>query len=476
LHPLAIRFRPAVRLRLAAPSAGLVLLAVGAAVRMRVFAANHSYWYDEAYLLLNVFARSYRDLVGRLDLNQVVAPGYAWLERLAYDLFGPAEWAMRLPAFVAGLLALAAVAAAGRRVVPAAVAWLPLAFAALSRHAVGHGCEVKPYTLDLAVAAAVLAAVGGVLGRSRRAAVGLVAVAAAGPWLSFPSAFALAGAVAAVALVRRKLAILAGATAAASAAAVWWVHGRHQYTPDLAAFWGPGGMGGFPDLRSPLAAAWWPVKAAIDVGNYGTREMGVLLAPLALLGVVSVARRSLPVAVALVVPPVLAAAAAYLGKYPIAQRTGVFLLPGLWVAAALGVAAVVARWPRWGRLLPVVLLAADVFGTLQFFASPPWYPACREAFAQVRAERRPGDAVWVGHPEVWQVYHPSEPFLGFPMPPAAWERGFRTAGRAWVVYQPAPGEESLRPELADRLRAAGLAPRTHRRYPGVWVELWSAEP
>src|SRR5579883_1347800 len=329
-----------------------VAAAAGLAVRVRHLAHNHSYWYDEAYLLLNLFRRSYADMLGRFDLEQVVPPGYAWAERAAYDLLGPAEWAMRLPAFAAGLAALGLMAALGRRVLAPPAAWLPLAFTAFSRHALTHAAEVKPYEFDLAVAAAVLLGVANLSGPGRRRAAGLLlGLAAVGPWVSFPAVFALAGAGAALVLDARAgggrrwwLAAGFAGLAAASAAGVWVTHARHQGSPALHDFWGPKGMGGFPDLTDPVAAATWPVKAGINVGNYGTRDMGAVLLVLGAVGLAAAARRDRPLAAALAVPAGLALVAAYLGKYPIAERTGMFLLPGLWLAAALGVEVWIGRY------------------------------------------------------------------------------------------------------------------------------------
>src|SRR5687768_16806490 len=139
-------------------AAALLLLALGLAARLRLLAAGHSYWYDEAYLLLNVFARSGAALLGPLDMQQAAPPLYLWALRGLYDWLGPAEWAMRLPAFAAGVAALLLMAPLGRRLA-GEPGWLwAVGLCALSGHAVTHGCEVKPYAVDLLVAEAVLLA------------------------------------------------------------------------------------------------------------------------------------------------------------------------------------------------------------------------------------------------------------------------------------------------------------------------------
>src|SRR5207248_10215139 len=115
-------------------------------------------------------------------------------------LLGPGELPMRLPALAAGVAVLFTLAALARRVV-GRPAWLwVVALCAVSRHALIHSYEVRPYTCDLLVSTLILLAAAVVLDRHSgprprgRAGVGLLAAAALAPWLSFPSAFVLAGA------------------------------------------------------------------------------------------------------------------------------------------------------------------------------------------------------------------------------------------------------------------------------------------
>jgi hypothetical protein len=432
-------------------------------------------------LLLNIFYRSYGEMLGRFDLGQVVPPGFAWVERAMLDLFGPAEWAMRLPALVAGLMALAVLGALGRRVLSPQFAWMPLAFAALSRHALTHAVEVKPYSFDLTFAAVVLLAIAG-LG-SRWASGLLLAVAAAGPWMSFPGVFVLGGAGAALVVRARGrgwwlIAAFAGLTAA-SAAGLWFAHARYQDSPLLQEFWGPKGMGGFPDLADPVAAAVWPVEAAVNIGNYGSRDVGAVLLALGAVGLIANARRYLLLVVAVAVPVGLAGIAAYLGKYPLAERTGMFLLPGLWLAAALGVEAVVSRFATQATvvmLLPFAVMAPDAVLSVGKLIVPPEFPECRDAFERVRTDRRPGDMLWISSPEVYRVYHgPTDRLYGHMQFPDEWEAAARCSAKVWVVNQ-LPPENPVSIELASRLSHAGQVKAEVIPFWGVRVERWQRPP
>jgi hypothetical protein len=92
------------------------LIVLGIALRVRQYAACPSYWYDEAYLLLNIFHKSFVELLGPLREDQAAPPLFLWLLRGLYRLGGGSEWWMRLPALtasVAGLLVMLPLADGG---------------------------------------------------------------------------------------------------------------------------------------------------------------------------------------------------------------------------------------------------------------------------------------------------------------------------------------------------------------------------
>src|SRR4051794_38663179 len=130
----------------------VALLALGLGVRLRQYAAAPSYWYDEAYVLLNVFDRPWVALLGPLGYDQAAPPMFLWSLRALYVWVGPSELSMRLPAFLASSLALLALVPLARRVV-GSPGWLwAVALGAVSHHAMTHAIEVKPYANDLLLA------------------------------------------------------------------------------------------------------------------------------------------------------------------------------------------------------------------------------------------------------------------------------------------------------------------------------------
>jgi len=415
---------------LASPWPWAVCVALGLAARGVHLARGLSYWYDEAYLLLNVFQRDCASLLGRIDHNQVMPPLFLWLLRGVYLLGGGSEWVMRLPAAAAGVAALALMFPLARRVA-GRPGWVwAVCFVALSGNTLLHGTEVHPYTFDLLATEAILLSAVVVLGDAsspgtrRGGWLALWGLALLGPWLSFPSVFGLGAASAALLWANCKGAgrpawlawLLFNGLTAASGLALWTLSARHLYYPGMMEAWGSQGWAGFPDWSRPGAALLWGLARLNTVGQYATDDMGIPMAILAVVGFVALARRSPAVAVCVAAPLVLATAAAYLGKYPFADRTTLFAAPCVWLSAAVGVEVVrrlvLGRWPVVGLLVPAVLLAPGLMHLSKLLVVPRPNPAFREAFAFVEDQRQAGDEVWASHAEVFQVYRgPEAPVL-----------------------------------------------------------------
>jgi len=252
-----------------------------------------------------------------------------------------------------------------------------------------------------------------------------------------------------------------------SGGGVWFCHARHLHYAGMIDHWGANGWGGFPDRSSPLALLMWPVKSGIAVGNYGTREGGIALLILAAISVRRFARENPAVAVLLITPPLLALLASYLEKYPLADRTVTFLLPGLWLAAAVGVGELARLWPnhRWPLVIPFALLASDLITCGKHLAAPPAYPATRSAFEYVREHRKPDDTLWISHAEVYEVYYGEDSTVcaGTTFP----DDVVRRAGECvWLVDQPAVGFSIATP-LVAKLQAAGYVETERQVRPGV---------
>src|SRR5262249_21996800 len=159
----------------------------------------------------------------------------------------------------------------------------------------------------------------------------------------------------------------------------------------------------FLDLSSPGAAVAWVGRCLVEIGNYGTREMGLLLLVLALIGATSLRRRRPARLVLLFGPLVLALIASALHRYPLGGRLLFFLVPCVWLLAARGISVLARRirarlaWAGW--VLPAALLIPAALWAGRHLVMVT--PRCqfREAFAYVEKQRAPGDVLWVSHPQ-----------------------------------------------------------------------------
>src|SRR5262245_33199651 len=171
--------------------AGLLLLGIG--VRVRHYLAAPSYWYDEAFILVNVFDKSFAELAGPLRCEQAAPPLFLWSLRALYETAGGSECVMRAPAFLASVLAVLAIIPLARKVAGRGWLWA-VGFAAVSQPAIFHTVCVKPYAGDLL--ATVLVYLTGIRllnGSGRWSWLLALAAALVLPWYSYPSVFALGG-------------------------------------------------------------------------------------------------------------------------------------------------------------------------------------------------------------------------------------------------------------------------------------------
>jgi hypothetical protein len=484
--------RAAERLKaiLASPLPWLALLLLGLAARFRQFLACPSYWYDEAYLLVNIYDCSFEDLLGPLRAQVVIPPFFLWVLRGLYLFVGGSEWAMRLPSFLASLASLVLAVLLARRVV-GSPGWLwMLALCSVSRHALMHSSEVRPYASDFLLTEAILLAAVVCLNPDtspparRISFAALFVLALLGPWLSFPSVFVLG----AVSLAMFLHAWRAGSVSARrewscwallngllllSCGLLWYASARHLYYPGLQDHWGQR----FPNLAAPAEALSWLGACLVELGHYGTTGMGIPLLALGALGLVSVCWRSGTLAVLLTCPLLFAVVAAALRRYPLGDRLLFFAVPCLWLLAIEGL-TMILRNPRgcgvWASAaILTVLLGPGMVQMMRHLVEVHPRTEFRGAFAYVQEQRRPGDVLWVSHPEVYEVYFGKQaPVLSSVTPAELVERALR-GGRLWMITTPGGSGVSNFKDTWSRLQASGAVPLQRRDFLGLEVILYA---
>lgn len=466
---------------------GLVIL-FGLAVRVRQLVACPSYWYDEAYLLLNIYEKDYSELLGPLRAQQVIPPLCLWILRGLYATLGGGEWVMRLPAtaFSAGALVLMYFMAAP--VVGKRGGLLAAALCSVSNHAMVHSNEVHPYGSDFFMTVLITLAAVSLLtshgGGSSRTVwrIGLLSLAAISPWLSFPSVLVLGGvslallyesAVGGGRIERTYWALFSGLLLASSLT-LWWVHSKHLYYKGLPEMWVE--LGGFPADRHAATVLRWSARCFIGIGEYGTTSLGV---PLALLGLVGLAicwRRSPPLALLLCGPLALGWLMAVLGRYPMADRTLFYAVPCLWLLALLGLQGVARyagkRRVAVGLVLATILLVPGALRAAKHLVVVSPKVDFRNAFAYVDHHRQETDVCWVSHPEVFEVYYGASPScLGSYTP--LQEVAERSRGkRLWVIAPPLEAWKGpYDQDLLGVFGSLGLRPSSRERFAGLEVLL-----
>lgn len=448
----------------------VALVLLGLAARVSLYLLGPSYGYDEAYLLLNVFAHPAGELLGPLQDDQAAPPLFLLALRGLYLVGGGAEWLMRLPAFLATLAALALMMPLARMVVGRPGWPWAAGLAAVCHHAMAHGCQVKPYAMDLLISEAILLAAALALlpdlaqRLHRTGLAALIVFAVVGPWASYPSVFLLGGAAAALLVQRRHRAGLSvGIAAVLSALGLWLFVGRHQHNTSLTQWW----SSAFVDLSSPLRTLRWTLGYLVEIGHYGATGLGVPLLVLAVPGWVMLGRRLPALFMLTAMPLAMAWAAGAARAYPLSDRLLFFAAPCVWLPAAAGVGWLLfqlrraaargkVRWATFGWLAAAGGLFLPGAGRMaKELIAGPVVPEFREAFARVLKERLPEDHVWVSHPQVFEIYHGRPNWLLGAYTPLEEVATAARRGRLWMIHTPqGPGMTQFS-ELFDRLRACG---------------------
>ena len=380
----------------------LLLVLLGAAIRIRQWAVGRSLWLDEALIGESLVSRDYTALVSEPLLHNQAAPVlWLWAERLAIDLLGTDERVLRIVPMLAGFAVLGLTWALARRLLPAVVVPVPVTIVALSPSLTYYANEVKQYSSDVAVVLVLVLLALRALRGTRDVAV-LTAAGAVLLWLSHAAVLALAG-LSLVLVLRhavgrrwREAVVTAGILSG------WLVSLGVAFVLVL------------DDLRdNRVLEDYWAYTFPTDDGLarwFGRRWLDLTETPLGLrlpelalavlaLGAVRllwVTRARGAAALAIVAMATLAAS---LSAYPFAGRLSLWLVP----LAALAIGALVPDrmdLPRAAWLLAVtVALSLTVVPalreTLPRLVEAQYVEELEPVLRQVAAERQPGDQVLV---------------------------------------------------------------------------------
>ena len=359
----------------------IIFILIGLLWRLVRFGLVFPIWGDEAMLGLNVLGRSYRELLQPLKYVQVAPIGFLWMLRFTFDHLGLSDYTTRLPALVAGIIALLLFWYWAKTLVSHQAAMFATAVVAVSGYIVRHGVELKPYGMDFLAAVTLLLIATRYLTSHR--VVWLIALIAVQPIcsaISYPQVFvAIAIAIALVwnAIAenwsRRFLVGIYCLVLGASMLVVVTTFARGQYHASaqwMLPYW----RNGFPP-PNPLKFIRWFVLIhtgnlfAYPIGGKNCASLGTLI--LFCIGLRSMWRQwSFPIRLMLFSPFALTFIAAVFRIYPYGEsaRVSLHLAPVIILAAAVGIAALLdtattrRHWHRGVNLTGIVLLGIAVVG------------------------------------------------------------------------------------------------------------------
>jgi 4-amino-4-deoxy-L-arabinose transferase-like glycosyltransferase len=203
--------------------AAVVIIAVGALLRISNWLGNRSLWFDEVAYALNVVSRSFAELLRPLDFDQTAPFLFSWAQRAMTQLFGVNEYALRLVPLLSGILLLVLLWWFVQRTFGLETALVATIGAAFSLRLLHYSTEAKAYGVDACITVILLVLALGVMRNPERAARwwSLVLGGAIAVLASLPAIMVLGGVAAALILSRRVRGSGAWRSRLAAAAILW---------------------------------------------------------------------------------------------------------------------------------------------------------------------------------------------------------------------------------------------------------------
>jgi uncharacterized membrane protein len=179
---------------LARPAIAWALIGLGILLRSAWYLQDQSLWFDELLLAFNIIDVPWTKVIAPLAHNQAAPPVFLAIERLLVALLGENELVLRLLPFGASVGALVLCYYLARRLLPAHVVPFAILLFAVLRPLSSFGAELKPYSVDVAVAVGLTLLA--LRARAEGRSVWSLALGFSGAisvWLSYPAAFVLVG-------------------------------------------------------------------------------------------------------------------------------------------------------------------------------------------------------------------------------------------------------------------------------------------
>lgn len=393
---------PAGRAQYAAAALLVVGVLLGLALRVREYVFDRSLWLDEGAIVGNLLHRGYGALVGPLGGDQAAPVGWLWAERTSVYLFGTSELSLRVLPFVSSLLLMLVFPVLARRLLGPWATAVATVLLAVSPQLIYYASEVKQYESDaLACVLVLLLLTSSVAWRNMGTSVLTGLGVAALCWVAFPAIFvAGVGFTVLIAMRARSVSSLlltmgAGVVVVANLLVEYAVSLRRLASDDLLhAYWLA--KGGFaPENAGARAFVSWLVhQPARVLGDPGRLSYTLLALALVVVGTLAIAwrRKEATSLLVLLAAPAAGLGVAAVGKYPLALRLALWLVP-----VVLILLAGVLDLPRPAALalfVPLLLVSGSSIGAgIAVFGSPLQTTDARGTYAYVSRHWHEGDVL-----------------------------------------------------------------------------------
>ena len=390
----------------------ILLILVGAVLRLRQYLTGRSLWVDEAMLALNIVERTFAGMLQPLDYDQGAPMGFLLVEKISNIIFGKHELVLRLFPFLVGLVSLGLFYILLKRIMGGGGLLIALALFALNPRLIYYSSEVKQYIVDAGVTISLLLIAAPVFHASPRkkdfawlALAGIVAL-----WFSHPALFVLAGiglALLFLTLQRRdrsslRLVIITGVIWALNIAFLYLLIlkdlSQNTYMKE---YW----QGAFLPVPPWSDPGWFAKALDENIGiQFGIPYAVYVVLFLMLVGWVMLwfHQRGYALAFAGIVLVTLVASA--LRLYPVFERMILFLVPIglLLIGKAFDVLHQRARrFHIFGMASLLFLVGYLLYGpavtSLQNFLDPKYFEHIRPSMETLRESWKDGDALYVSN-------------------------------------------------------------------------------
>ena len=361
-------------------SISFIFIVWGLALRFIQFFSGRSLWADEAKISLNILHRSYAELTQVLDYNQVAPIGFLWIEKLATQLFGLNEFALRLFPLISSIISLFLIYYLAKRYLHPLAIPISVAFFACNRELIYYSSEIKQYSSDVAIGLLVLTIIHSASNRLKTSQVCLFSlVGAIAVWVSHPSVFVLAGVLLSATIpqvichIKDKESLhLLGWLIVCS---VWTISFGCFYilaiqtassNEELLTSWSS--YRAFPESFLDLDWLIYSLKrffwSPLDFPKPFFDKVAIAAF---VIGCTALYRRNKQTLFILLLPTITTIGAAYLQKYPFYNRVILFLTPGFFLIMGAGVAFLIDLKLKRQSIRAVSMITGWVFASLLFY-------------------------------------------------------------------------------------------------------------